>query len=92
MIDTAGTVAEGARVLRELGARSVYVAATHPVFSGPALERLSAAPIEEIIVTNTIPLDRSRVPDKVTVLSVARLFAQAILRIHEDLSVSTLFT
>lgn len=92
MIDTAGTVAEGARVLRELGARSVYVAATHPVLSGPALERLEAAPIQEVIVTNTIPIDRQRIPDKFTVLSVARLFAQAILRIHEDLSVSTLFT
>ncbi|HEX6988274.1 MAG TPA: ribose-phosphate pyrophosphokinase [Bacillota bacterium] len=92
MIDTAGTVAEGARVLRELGARSVYVAATHPVLSGPSLERLEAAPIQEVIVTNTIPIDRNRIPAKFTVLSVARLFAQAILRIHEDLSVSTLFT
>jgi len=92
MIDTAGTVAEGARVLRELGARSVYVAATHPVLSGPALERLEAAPIQEVILTNTIPIDPVRMPAKVTVLSVARLFAQAILRIHEDLSVSTLFT
>ena len=92
MVDTAGTVAEGARVLRELGARAVYVAATHPVLSGPALERLARAPIQEVVVTNTIPVDASRLPGKLTVLSVARLFAQAILRIHEDLSVSTLFT
>lgn len=90
LIDTAGTVAEGAKALRKLGAKGVYVAATHPVLSGPALERLATAPIEEVVVTNTIPL-REKL-DKFTVISVAPLFAEAILRIHEDLSVSQLFT
>ena len=91
MIDTAGTVAEGARFLRRLGARAVYVAATHPVLSGAAVERLLGSPLEEIVITNTIPLRLSPVPERFTVLSVAPLFAEAILRIHEDLSVSRLF-
>jgi len=75
--------------MMEKGAREVFVCCTHPVFSGPAMERLSKAPIQEIIVTNTIPL-REKLPN-LTVLSIAPLIGEAVLRIHEDLSVSKIF-
>lgn len=90
MIDTAGTLCVGAQALLENGARAVYACGTHPVFSGPALQRLADAPIEEVVVTNTIPLPPG-CPDKIKVLSVAPLLGEAIIRIHEDLSVSKLF-
>jgi len=89
IIDTAGTVCNAADVMMEKGAREVFVCCTHPVFSGPAMERLSKAPIQEIIVTNTIPL-REKLPN-LTVLSIAPLIGEAVLRIHEDLSVSKIF-
>ncbi len=91
MIDTAGTICEAARVLKENGAKDVYVCAAHPVFSGPALTRLESAPIKEIIVTNTIPLDIDNLPSKIKQLSVAPLLGEAISRIHDDESVSSLF-
>lgn len=89
IIDTAGTVCNAADVMMDKGAKEVFVCCTHPVFSGPAMERLGRAPIEEIIVTNTIPL-REQLPN-LTVLSIAPLIGEAILRIHEDLSVSKIF-
>src|SRR5690606_33374194 len=70
LIDTAGTITKGARALFEAGAVRVFACATHPVFSHPAIELLSEAPIEEVIVTNTIPLDAENRPEKITVLSV----------------------
>lgn len=91
IIDTAGTICGAARLLKEQGAKDVYVCATHPVFSGPAIERLGSAPIKECIVTNTIPLDMSKMPPNITQLSVAPLLGQAIARIHDDESVSSLF-
>ncbi len=91
IIDTAGTICEAARVLKENGAKDVYVCAAHPVFSGPALTRLENAPIKEIIVTNTIPLDVDNLPAKIKQLSVAPLLGEAISRIHDDESVSSLF-
>ena len=91
IIDTAGTICEAARVLKENGAKDVYVCAAHPVFSGPALTRLENAPIKEIIVTNTIPLDIDNLPAKIKQLSVAPLLGEAISRIHDDESVSSLF-
>lgn len=91
MIDTAGTLTLGAQALIERGAKAVYTCCTHPVLSGPAIERLKAAPIEEVVVTNTIPLRETQKLDKIKVLSVAPLFAEAILRIHENKSISTLF-
>jgi ribose-phosphate pyrophosphokinase len=91
IIDTAGTICTAAKVMMEKGAREVYACCTHPVFSGPAIERLAAAPIKEIVVTNTIPLTKERQLPNITVLSVAPLVGEAILRIHEDLSVSKLF-
>lgn len=91
MIDTAGTILEGARLLREEGARQVYACATHAVLSGPAVSRLSSGVFEEVIVTNTIPLPESYYFEQLTVLSVANLLGEAIWRIHEDSSVSSMF-
>lgn len=92
MIDTAGTVVKAAQALKEKGARKVYAACTHAVLSGPAVDRINSSDLEELIVTNTIPLDskQERCP-KLTVLSVAPLFAEAIKRIHEESSISSLF-
>ncbi len=91
MIDTAGTISEGARVLRENGARRVYACATHAVFSPPAIERLSSGLLEEVIVTNTIPVEPDRQFEQLTVLSVANMVGEAIWRIHEETSVSSMF-
>ena len=91
MIDTAGTICEAAKLLKREGAKDVYVCAAHPVFSGPALQRLADAPIKECIVTNTIPLDMEKMPPNIRQLSVAPLLGQAISRIHDDESVSSLF-
>ncbi len=91
MIDTAGTIAEGARLLRREGARQVYACATHAVFSHPAIERLSSGVFEEVIVTNTIPIIPEKQFDQLTVLSVANLLGETIWRIHEDSSVSSMF-
>ncbi len=91
MIDTAGTVSEAARALKNLGARSVYCAATHPLLSGPAVDRLMAAPIEEVTVTDTIAIPEARRFPKLTVLSVGDLLAKAIRFTHSDQSVSALF-
>ena len=91
IIDTAGTICEASRMLKEKGAKDVYVCAVHPVFSGPALERLEQAPIKEVIVTNTIPLKDTLIPEKIKQVSVAPLLGEAISRIHDDKSVSSLF-
>ncbi|MDD3238443.1 MAG: ribose-phosphate pyrophosphokinase [Candidatus Gastranaerophilales bacterium] len=91
IIDTAGSVCEAAKLLRREGAKEVYVCAAHPVFSGPALSRLEEAPIKEVIVTNSIPLENVTLPSKITQLSVAPILGEAISRIHDDESVSSLF-
>lgn len=91
MIDTAGTILEGARLLRREGARQVYACATHAVFSEPAISRLSSGMFEEVIVTNTIPVPPDHDFPQLTVLSVANLLGEAIWRIHEDNSVSSMF-
>ncbi len=91
MIDTAGTVAEAARALKNLGAKDIYVCATHALLSGPAVERLSNAPIEEVTVTDTIALPESRRFPQLTVLSVGELLAKAIRYTNSDQSVSSLF-
>ena len=82
---------ETVRVVKENGAKNVYAGCTHGVLSGPAIERLGSAPITECIVTNTIPLDMSKMPSNIKQLSVAPLLGQAIARIHDDESVSSLF-
>ena len=91
IIDTAGTICEACKALIEHGAKEVYACATHPVFSGRAYERLTAAPFVEVVVANTIPVQPGVLGNKLRVLSVASLFGEAIIRIHEDLSVSKMF-
>jgi ribose-phosphate pyrophosphokinase len=93
IIDTAGTIVKAAVALKENGAERVFACAVHGVLSGPAIERLEAAPIEQVIITNTIPLnsDKARCCKKIKQLSVARLLGQAIRSIHEETSVSSLF-
>ncbi|NET31899.1 MAG: ribose-phosphate pyrophosphokinase [Cyanothece sp. SIO1E1] len=91
MVDTAGTICEGGRLLRQEGARQVYACATHAVFSPPAIERLSSGIFEEVIVTNTIPLPEAKHFAQLKVLSVANLLGETIWRIHEDSSVSIMF-
>ena len=92
MIDTAGTICTAANLLMEGGAKEVYACASHAVLSGPALERLNAAPFKEIIVTDTIPLgDRVAQCDKIRVASIAGVLAKSIRNIHDGSSVSALF-
>lgn len=90
MIDTAGSIATGAEALKERGARQIYACCTHGVLSGPAIERIEAAPIEELVITNTLPAHKAA-SDKIVCLSVAPLLARAIQRIHEDRSISAIF-
>jgi ribose-phosphate pyrophosphokinase len=91
MIDTGGTISEGAKLLRQEGASQVYACATHAVFSPPAIERLSSGVFEEVIVTNTIPIPEANQFPQLVTLSVANLLGEAIWRIHEDSSLSSLF-
>ena len=93
IIDTAGTIVKAANALKANGARRVIACAVHGVLSGPAIERLEAAPIEQVVITNTIPLnnERARGCTKIKQLSVARLLGQAIRSINEETSVSSLF-
>lgn len=92
IIDTAGTISMGAQALVERGAKEVYACCTHAVLSGPAIERLENSVIREVVVTNTIPLTKEKMIPRIKVLSVAPLLGEAIVRIHEDLSVSKLFS
>ena len=92
MIDTAGTLVKAAEVLKERGARSVFAYCTHPVFSGPAVDRIAASQIDEVVITNTVPLsDEARACTKIRQLSVAFLFAETIRRISDGESVTSLF-
>lgn len=91
IIDTAGTITLGAQALMESGAKEVYACCSHPVLSGPAIERLADSVLKEVVVTNTIPLGADKQLDKIKVLSTAPLLGEAIIRIHKDLSVSKLF-
>src|SRR5512141_1019838 len=93
IIDTAGTIVKAANALKANGAAKVFACAVHGVLSGPAIERLEAAPIDQVIITNTIPLttEKAKGCRKIKQLSVARLLGQAIRSIHEETSVSSLF-
>lgn len=91
MIDTAGTICEGARLLRESGARQVYACVTHAVFSPPATQRLSSGLFEEVIATNSIPVPDDRQFPQLTTISVANIIGETIWRIHEESSVSSMF-
>lgn len=90
-IDTAGSITNVARLVSENGAKDVYIAATHGVLSGPAIERLQKAPIKRIVLTDTVPLDNRKLLSNGKILSVAELFAGAIIRIHNGQSVTDLF-
>ncbi len=91
MIDTAGTITNAANALKEMGAREVYACATHPVLSGPAINLIKASAIKELVLLNTVPLPNSLAMDKIKVLSVAPLFAEAMMRIFTNDSISRLF-
>lgn len=91
MIDTAGTICNAGSALMEMGAKSVAACATHAVLSGPAIERLEASPFNEVIFLDTIPMPEEKMIDKFKVLSVAPLFAEAMIRIHTNASISKLF-
>ena len=91
MIDTAGTIANAANALKELGANEVYACCTHGVLSGPALERIKNSAINELIVLDTIRLPKEKQLDKIKVLTVAEMFGEAIKKIFSNESVSVLF-
>jgi len=92
MIDTAGTITQAALALKEKGAKRVFAAATHGVLSGPAIERLNNSVLEKVIITDTIPIgDKKEKCPKIEVLTVAHLLGEAIKRIHEETSISSLF-
>ena len=91
MIDTAGTLADAARVCHEQGAKSITACATHAILSGRALQRLNDAPIQEVVVSNTVPFDRQDQCAKIRVLDISALLADAIERIHLEKTVSELF-
>lgn len=92
LIDTAGTIVNGANALIEAGAKEVYACCTHAVLSGPAIQRIQDSAIKEMVVLNTIPLSDEKRIAKIKSLSVASVFAEAIERIYGDISISTLFT
>lgn len=91
MIDTGGTITRGAEALKKAGAREIYSACTHAVFSGPAVETLKLAPINEMVVTNTIPLPIEKYLEKISVLSVGPIFATTIMNVCENKSISEIF-
>ena len=91
MIDTAGTMSEAVHALKRLGARDIYCCATHALLSGPAIDRLRASPVSEVVVTNTISIPPERRFDRLKVLSIAQLLSKAIGYTHSDQSVSSLF-
>lgn len=91
MIDTAGTITNAANAMKDMGAKEVYACATHPVLSGPAIERIQDSAIKELVLLNTIPLPDAKKIDKIKLLSVAPLFAEAMIRIFTNDSISRLF-
>ncbi|MEH7235347.1 ribose-phosphate diphosphokinase [Bacillus sp. JJ1562] len=91
LIDTAGTITIAAQALKEMGAKGVYACCTHPVLSGPAIERIESSPIQELVVTNSIQLPEEKQIDKITTISIAPLLVNAIDRIHNERAVSPLF-
>lgn len=90
-VDTAGSMIETANVLKEFGAKEIYAGCTHGVLSGPAIERIKNSPFKELVITNTIPLPKEKELDKIKVLSIAPLFAEAIKRLNEHKPMGDLF-
>ena len=91
MIDTGGTICAAAELLHQYDAKRIIIATTHGVFSGPAIDRIKNAPVETVLVTDTLPLPSEKRADNITVLSVASIVAQAISAVFEDTSVSEIF-
>jgi len=91
MVDTAGTLCEGAKVLKSLGAREIYAAATHGLLSGPAIDRLKESPIQKVIVTNTIDIPAEKQFQDLEIVSVGHIFGEAIRRTYAEESISSLF-
>ncbi len=91
MVDTAGTLVGAAQAMKEKGAKRIIAACTHPLLSGEAVQRIEKAPIDEMVVTDTIPVPEEKMMKKLKILSVASIFAQAIERIHKEESISILF-
>ncbi len=91
LIDTAGTITQAANALKEYGAKSVQACCTHPILSGPAIERINNSSIEKLVVTDTVPLGKDKISEKIVSVTVSKLFGKAIRRIHDNKSVSKLF-
>ncbi|MBR0379792.1 MAG: ribose-phosphate diphosphokinase [Mogibacterium sp.] len=91
MIDTAGTICNAAKALKDLGAKNVYACATHAVLSGPAVERIEASPIKEMVLLNTIPIPEEKKLKKITVLSTGHIFAETISRVYSNKPISVMF-
>ena len=91
LIDTAGTICNAAKALDDLGAKCVYACATHAVLSGPAIERIQAAPIKEMVLLNTIPIPEEKRLKKITVLSAGHIFAETISRVYSNKAISVMF-
>lgn len=89
--DTAGTITNAAAKLKEMGAKKVFAACTHAILSGPAVERIDKSCIDQMIVTDSVPIHPSKLIDKIKILSIDKLFARAIMRIHNEESISSLF-
>jgi len=90
-IDTAGSLVGVVSTLGERGAKEIYACCTHPVFSGPAIQRIASCPVKEVVVTDTIPVTGNKKLDKITVLPIAPLLGEAIHRIHTGLSIGAMF-
>ena len=90
-VDTAGSIIETVKVIKKFGAKDVYVGCTHGVLSDKAVSRIKDSPIKEFVMTSTIPLPESKKTDKITVISISELFAEAIRRIHNATSIGELF-
>lgn len=91
MIDTAGTICNAAKALTDLGAKCVYACATHGVLSGPAIERIEASPIQEMVLLNTVPIPEEKRIKKITILSVGHIFAETISRVYSNKPISVMF-
>jgi ribose-phosphate pyrophosphokinase len=91
LIATAGSIVEAACALKDAGAKDIYAAVTHPVLSGPAIQRIEKSPIKSLVVTDTISVGDHKAHPKIAVLSIASLLGEAIRRIHNEESVSSLF-
>ena len=91
MIDTAGTICNAAKALKEKGAVEVYACATHAIFSGPAIERLKNSPLNKIVVTDSIELPEEKIFDKLRILTTSKMFAETIKRIYWNEAISDLF-